>query len=247
MYGLLISTSAIASLLFLEKIIKKEGKVSTKDFWGLIIFLIPISIIGGRLYHVFDNWDYYSKFPSQIIQIQNGGMGIYGSLILGFILVYLYSKLKKTNSKIYFDLLLLVTPLVQIAGRLGNYFNKELFGLPTNKPWAVFIPKEYRPIEFREYENFHPLFFYEILLLAILFSYLLDMYLYKKIKVGHGIIVGTYLIGYGSIRIMLEPLRIENAWVLEGFNLTYLFSIAMIMIGLILVGKKAFINFKKTS
>lgn len=247
MYGLLISISAISSLLFLERLVKKENKVSTKDFWNLMVLLIPSSIIGGRLYHVFDNWDYYLKFPDQIIKIQNGGMGIYGSLIFGFILVYLYSKLKKSNSKIYFDLLFLITPLIQIAGRFGNFFNKELFGLPTSRPWAVFIPEELRPAQFVEYEKFHPLFFYEIFLLAILFSYLLDMYVYKKIKVGQGIITGTYLMGYGIIRIILEPLRIDNAWVAGGFNLTYLFSMALVVIGLVLVGKNTFINFIKKS
>lgn len=237
MYGFLISVTSIICLLLIEKIIKKGKLVNIKDFWNLTIFLIPSAIIGGRIYHVLDYWGYYSKEPLEILNFRNGGLGIYGALIAAVIVVYTFSKVKKQNSLIYLDLLILFTPLVQIAGRIGNYFNKELFGLPTKAPWGINIPIELRPSEFVDYSKFHPLFFYEIILLAVLFSYLIDMYINKKIEFGKGKILGVYFVGYGVIRTILEPIRIGDSWILLNLNLTYLFSIVMIVIGLTIIFK----------
>jgi len=240
MYGILIAATSIVCLLLIERIIKKNKIVSVNDFWNLSLILIPLAIIGGRIYHVLDYWKYYFKFPLEILNIKNGGLGIFGAIIFSTVLVYVFAKIKKQNPFIYLDLFVLFAPLVQIAGRIGNYLNTELFGLPTDKLWGISIPAEFRPTEFLDSSKFHPLFVYESILLFILFSFLTDMYLNKKILLGKGKILGVYLIGYGLIRATLEPLRIGNALIVGGLNLTYLFAGLMIVVGLVLVTK----NFK---
>jgi len=241
MYGLLIATTSIVCLLLIEKIIKKNKVVPVNDFWNLALILIPSAIIGGRIYHILDYWDYYSKFPNEILNFKNGGMGIFGAIIFCAITVYFFAKSKKQNPLIYLDLIVLFAPIVQIGGRIGNFFDKELFGFPTNKPWGIYIPTELRPEQFLNSLKFHPLFAYESILLFILFSFLADMYLNKKILFGTGKILGVYLIGYGLIRTLLEPLRIGNALVVLNFDLIYLFAVTMIVVGLLIVTK----NFKK--
>jgi prolipoprotein diacylglyceryltransferase len=138
MYGLLIGATAIFSILTAEKVIQERKiGISTKEFWNLIIVIFFLGLIGGRIYHGLDRFSFYAQNPISIFYIWNGGMGIFGSIILLSTFFVLYSKFFEKNLFIFTDLLCFFVPFVQIAGRVGNYFNNELAG--THIEIIVFI------------------------------------------------------------------------------------------------------------
>lgn len=120
--------------------------------------------------------------------------------------------------------------LGQIIGRFGNLFNYEAFGYPTNLPWKMFVPKNFRPVLFQNENFFHPWFLYEILgNLIILF--LLFKVISKKYKNSSpGYIVFFYLLLYNSLRFCLEFLRVDSTFI-DSFRLNALVSLALVIIG----------------
>lgn len=124
MYGLIVSTSIIICALLAEQLAKKEGK-NTEVLWGGVIWLVAGGIVGARLYHVLDFFDYYSANKAQILQIWKGGLGIYGGIFGGIIGGGIYLKYKGENILDWFTLAALVAPLGQAIGRWGNLLNLE--------------------------------------------------------------------------------------------------------------------------
>ena len=214
---------------------EKHKLISKSDFWALILLLIPSALVGARIYHVLDFWEYYSLNLNETYKIWHGGLGIFGALILGLVIVFVYSRIKKQNFFIYSDLLLFFAPLIQVFGRIGNYFNKELFGKATSLPWGIYVPEESRPDQLVDHERFHPLFFYEAILDIFLFLVFVFLYKKERFKLGDKKITPFYLIGYGVIRFILEPLRLEgDSFYLERLNLSYLFSLLLIFLGILM-------------
>jgi len=140
----------------------------------------------------------------------------------------------------YLDLVSFGVPLGQAIGRWGNYFNQEIYGKPTNVPWAVRIEEINRVTGYEKFERFHPLFMYESLMNLILFGVLVGLYRkgldaggkkQKGLEVGKGGYVGIYLLGYGVIRFLLEPWRLEM-WRWGEIPVAQIFSAGMIGLGL---------------
>lgn len=125
MYGVLISFSTLICLLISQVIVKKEGK-STEILWGTAFWAIFFGIIGARLYHVIDRWDYYTENLGRIFEIHKGGLGIIGGIALGTISAIIYLKHKQQNIREWLDIGAVVLPLGQGLGRWGNVLNNEL-------------------------------------------------------------------------------------------------------------------------
>lgn len=123
LYGLIIGIAVVISLNYFEKNNKSIPKSKLNIF--TIGFLISM-LFGARLYHVIDSWSYYSQNIILIPQIWNGGLGIYGALIAGFIFIYIFSKLNKINILSITDSITPILPLAQSIGRFGNYVNGEI-------------------------------------------------------------------------------------------------------------------------
>lgn len=221
MYGLIIVAAVLLPTLLAEKHVK-----DTTALWGLVLWAIVGGLVGARLYHVIDFWQYYSPNPLQILFIWQGGLGILGALVGGFAAAILYLKSKKQRLGYWLNLIAVFLPLGQSIGRWANYFNQELYGLPTTLPWGIFIAPERRAAGFSTYEYFHPLFLYESILCLALFTYLYISYKNNVIKNT----LALYLIGYGLIRFLLEFFRI-NPWQTAGFNVAQVVAVAMIVIG----------------
>lgn len=199
------------------------------------ILLVPLvlSIIGARTYHVLDLWSYYGRNLTKIVEIQNGGLGIWGGILgmlLGFLIV---AKVKKLDFLKSLDLAAPSIILGQAIGRFGNYINQEGFGPPTNLPWGVFINLQNRPKQYLLYSHFHPTFFYEAFLNLIFFILLL--YLAGRVKI-KGQVFALYLIFYSIARSISEIWRIDT-WTVDGFKIAYLFSAGAIVLGLFLFTK----------
>ncbi len=223
-YGLLISISVILGL-FISKKLAKSRNINPQYISDILPSLIISSIIGARAYYVIFEWRQYSgnnfftsfdlfnnviKIPS-LLAIWQGGIAIHGGLIGGFLCILFFCKSKNIHLKTFIDILIPSIILGQSIGRWGNFFNNEAFGIPTDLPWKLFIPIQNRPIEFINYQFFHPTFIYESLWNFLIFILLITIFYQQNNKnsVRPGFISCLYLIGYSFGRFWIEGLRID--------------------------------------
>ena len=229
-YGILISTAILVCILIVEKRAKDLGKAPS-IVWDLATTAILSGLIGARIYHVLDYWQYYSAQPSKVFHFWEGGLGIWGGIFGAFLGISIYLKLrtKKYGSEstlLWLDLIAGVAPLGQAIGRLGNYFNHENFGMPTTLPWGIYIDPQHRPENYANSSTFHPLFLYEGIL-DVLLCFLLNREA-KNHNYGQGYILGFYLLGYSLIRFLLEFLKV-NPWKFDGIPVAQIVSVATIV------------------
>ena len=208
--------------------------------------LVVVGLIGARLYHVLNEWQYYWAHPLQIFAIWNGGLAIHGALIAGLIFLWLYSKRQATSYKLpatsyllwLADLLSPAILLGQAIGRWGNYFNQELFGYPTTLPWGIPISPANRPPEFEQFTYFHPTFLYESLwdfVGAIILIIWLSRWRHYKLQATSykpGLIFPIYLIWMSFGRISIEFFRINTSPLVFGWKLSVLMSMIFVLIGI---------------
>lgn len=242
-YSLSILTGIILGYILVSIRAKRYG-ISTDHIDNLLIFTLPAAILGARLYHVFAEWSYYKDNLDEVFSLRMSGLGIFGALIGGLIVFIIYSKIKKLNIWKLLDLGSLGLLVGQIVGRFGNFFNRELYGIPTNLPWKVFIPLENRIEGYENFEYFHPTFFYESIwnlvgLIALL-------YYEKKIPLHviagqanppfkkEGEFFALYLIWYGIGRCTIGFIRIEqnDLWI---FNDGQILSFLILILGLVIL------------
>ena len=179
------------------------------------IYAVPAGIIGGRIYHVITSPAQYfgeNGNPLDALKIYEGGLGIWGAISLGALAAWFaYRKRTKNlalpNFRLFLDALAPGILFAQAIGRIGNWFNGELFGRPFSGPWALEIPLSKRPIGYLEYESFHPTFLYEAIWCLLIATLLI--WLTPKLKAGQGfaIYVALYCVG----RFAIESLRIDSA------------------------------------
>ena len=223
-YGLLISISVLIGL-FISKNLAKSRNINPQYISDILPSLIISSIVGARAYYVIFEWRQYSgnnfftsfdlfnnviKIPS-LLAIWQGGIAIHGGLIGGFLCILFFCKSKNIHLKTFIDILIPSIILGQSIGRWGNFFNNEAFGIPTDLPWKLFIPIQNRPIEFINYQFFHPTFIYESLWNFFIFILLIIIFYQQNNKnsVRPGFISCLYLIGYSFGRFWIEGLRID--------------------------------------
>ena len=223
-YGLLISISVVIGL-FISKKLAKSRNINPQYISDILPSLIISSIIGARAYYVIFEWRQYSgnnfftsfdlfnnviQIPS-FLAIWQGGIAIHGGLIGGFLCILFFCKSQNIHLKTFIDILIPSIILGQSIGRWGNFFNNEAFGIPTDLPWKLFIPIQNRPIEFINYQFFHPTFIYESLWNFLIFILLIIIFYQQNNKnsVRPGFISCLYLIGYSFGRFWIEGLRID--------------------------------------
>ena len=224
-YGLLIAISVLVGLNLSVELARKKG-LKKSLINDLLPILVLASVIGARVYYVAFEWRNYTgrnfwrsiKFLSlnipipSAIEIWGGGIAIHGALIMGTFSVIFFCRWRKESFWDVMDVLVPSVALGQAIGRWGNFFNNEAFGLPTNLPWKLFIPYEFRPEIFSSQNYFHPTFLYESLWNIIVFGILI--FLFKKSKINQfriqpGTLSCVYLISYSLGRVWIEALRID--------------------------------------
>ncbi|MEJ8751122.1 prolipoprotein diacylglyceryl transferase [Lagierella sp. ICN-221743] len=229
-YAILITTGIILGLYFVSKLAVTKGLDKEMPSDLLLWVLIP-AILGARLYYVIFSWDYYSKNPSEIIMIRNGGLAIYGGLLTAFLITYIYSKKKNIPFLTILDIFAPGIALGQAIGRWGNFINKEAYGRATDLPWAIII----------DGQKVHPTFLYESLGDFIIFILLYN--LCKKNRNENGTIISLYFILYGILRFFVEGLRTDSLYLL-GMRVSQLVSLALVAIGVIICIKNKKMNSK---
>ena len=199
-YAIIITFAIIVGFIW-AKVNNGKYNIKYDEVFNLSLFMIPIAILSARAYYVIFNLDYYLKSPSEIFNLRNGGIAIYGALIGAVITIIVFCKIKKINMIDLMDYLAPIIPLSQAIGRWGNYINIEAYGCETNS----FIKMQI--IEKGVTKFVHPTFLYESLGNFILFFILWRISKKRKFK---GQIVCLYFIGYSFIRFWVEGLRTDS-------------------------------------
>ena len=208
-----------------------DGRFNIKfdDLVDIALVMLPVAIISARLYYVLFSLDYYSSNPSEIIQIKNGGLAIYGGIIGGLVVILAFSKIKKLKLLDITDYLAPIIAFCQSIGRWGNYINVEAYGYETNLPIKMEI------VEDGIVKYVHPTFLYESICTLAIFIFL--SILSKKRKFS-GEITYWYIICYSFIRFLIEGLRTDSL-MLFNCRISQLLSLALFIIfSCILVYKK---------
>lgn len=229
-YGLIIASAVFMGWALAKKRASKY-KIPEKIFDDPIILVVLIlALIGARIYHVLDYWDYYSQNLILIFYISNGGIGIWGALLGGLFGTYLVTKLKKLSILKVLDLVVPSLAVSQAIGRVGNYINQEGFGPPTSMPWGVYISPDKRPFQYMQYSFFHPTFFYEAIIDLAIFGLLI--YFAKKTKTpGH--VFALYLILYSLSRFFIEFYRIDT-WTVGTIKIAQILGVITFLSGVYL-------------
>ncbi|MDD3052539.1 MAG: prolipoprotein diacylglyceryl transferase [Candidatus Cloacimonetes bacterium] len=232
-YGIIIAGAIILGYLIARKLAMNEGILEEHVAEAIIVAII-FAIAGARLWYVFSRWDIYRLNPLDIFKTWNGGMAIHGGVVGGILGIFLYTKLRKKGTMGFIqalDIGAVVIPLGQAIGRWGNFFNHEAYGSPTNLPWKMYIPFQFRMPGYENNEYFHPTFLYESL--WDLGVFILLLWYFKKKRKNLGEVFPLYFILYSIGRFFVESLRLDSLY-WGDFRAARFTSILLICFGVIL-------------
>ncbi len=238
-YGILITIGVIAAALLAALEAKRRG-FNPDYIWDALFWVVIAGVIGARLWHIFTpppsmveqglTTRYYLTHPLDILNIRKGGLGIPGAVIGGAIALWFYCRKKKISFLTWADMIAPGVALAQAIGRWGNFFNQEVYGIPTNLPWKIFIDPLHRVPGYENYEYFHPLFLYEFVWNLLNMAVLLVISRRSKDWLKPGDIFYFYMVGYAIGRFALEFLRLDAAQV-GGINFNQTFMIVVALVG----------------
>ena len=218
-YALCIIAGIIVALIIATRRWKARG--GTADSMELMVVVgVPFGIVGARLYHVITDYQLYfgpGRQPLDALKIWQGGLGVWGAIAFGVLGGYLVARRRRIAFPAVLDAVAPAILVAQAIGRLGNWFNQELFGRPTTLPWALQIAPQYRPVGYEPYATFHPTFLYEML--WCLAAAVLLVWLDRRFRLGHGKVFALYVLLYTSGRFWIETLRIDTVNEISGFRL----------------------------
>ncbi|RMD69620.1 MAG: prolipoprotein diacylglyceryl transferase, partial [Cyanobacteria bacterium J149] len=154
-YGFLIASAVLIGVILSQKLATYR-RVDPELIADLVVWLVIGAIPGARIYYVLFEWQNYAQHPQDIIAIWQGGIAIHGAIIGGAIAGLIFAKI---NQQSFWQLTDIIAPsliLGQAIGRWGNFFNSEAFGTPTDLPWKLYIPPNNRPLQYLNFDYFHP-------------------------------------------------------------------------------------------
>jgi len=205
-------------------------------FDSMIFIIVLVGIAGARLYHVITDYQLYfgpGRDPLQAFNIRNGGLGIWGGVILGGLAAWLLCRRHKLDFGSFADVLAPALLFAQAIGRLGNWFNQELFGRPTDLPWGLYVDPRYRPPGYESYETFQPTFAYEMVWNTA--GGLLLLWAEKRFNLGRGKLFTCYVLWYTLGRFFIEGLRIDPVNHLGGWRVNSVVSVVCFVTAAILL------------
>ncbi len=236
-YAMFILLGIVAAVLIVNHRLSSRGA----EPWVVIdiaLYAVPLGILGGRLFHVATHpADYF--FPGadlwRILYIWEGGLAIFGALLGGALGAWIGTRLTGVRFWSFADALAPGLLIAQASGRLGNYFNQELFGAPTALPWGLEIDpgNPAIPVGLPTDTLFHPTFAYEALWNVL--GALVIIALTKKLSLQWGRAFALYLIWYGIGRFLLELLRLDVAEVILGLRANQWAALAGIVLGILIL------------
>ena len=225
-YGLAIACGVIAAVWMFGKRLEERHAGTADDASSIAIWAVIAGVIGARLYHVATDWDRFTDNYAAIPKLWQGGLGIPGGLAAGIPVGLLIAKRKGISMPMAATCAAPAIPLAQAIGRLGNYFNQELYGKATSLPWALEIDDAHLLDGYASGTTFHPTFLYELLWSLALCGVLL--WIDRKWRPGLGQLMAMYIVGYGIGRFWVEGLRIDRADEFAGLRWNQWVAIVMV-------------------
>lgn len=228
-YAIFIVLAFIVGIILCKK---DSGKynINFENILELAIIMIPVALISARIYFILFKLEYYMQNPSEILDIRNGGLAIYGGIIGAIITIIVYCKKKNINILDMLDYIVPYLALGQAIGRWGNFFNMEAYGTKTNNIFRMGIVKDSTFIEV------HPTFLYESICCLLIF---ILIYLLRNKRSYKGQLTYIYLSLYGFIRAIIEELRTDSL-MFGNFRVSQILSILLcIVFSIVLIYKKA--------
>lgn len=226
-YGIIMALAMLVGVLLACKNAKHRN-LSSDNIFTLALIVLPFAVIGARLFFVLGSNHNYTFW--EVFKIWEGGMSIYGGILGGALGIILYCLIFKKNFFDLADVVCVSLILGQAIGRWGNFFNQEVYGFKVTNPSMQWFPFA---VLLDNGEWHYALFFYESLINLAIFFVLLN--LLKKVNL-KGLVSGIYLISYGVIRFILEPLRMaEYNLMLFGIKLSSLTSAVAVIAGIVIL------------
>ena len=213
LYGLMVALGVIAGAYAAARLLQRRG---LNPEWAVQVCTVgvPLALIGARGYHVLTDWKNYQGRWVDVVKIWEGGLGIPGGIVGGVVGGLIVIQLRRLPLRSMLDTVAVGFPAGQFVGRLGNWFNQELFGRPTDLPWGLEIDPEHRPREHLDAEVFHPTFAYEMVWSMLVFALVWRTERRDRLPRGHLLVL--YLFLYSAGRLWIEALRVDPASLLLG-------------------------------
>nr|WP_098485183.1 prolipoprotein diacylglyceryl transferase [Georgenia soli] len=232
-YAIAILLGIVAAWWILDR--RYTAKGGPKDAaLDVAFWMVPFGIVGARLYHVFSSPDAYfgpDGDPVRALYIWQGGLGIWGAVALGAVGAWIGLRRRGLRMAPFADALAPGLLVAQAIGRLGNYFNQELYGAPTTLPWGLQIDDAHRVPGYAAGTLFHPTFLYEMLWNLAAAAVLI--WAERRFRLRHGRVFWLYVMLYTAGRVWIEYLRIDEAETVLGLRLNVWTSILIFLVALV--------------
>ncbi len=234
MYGLILGIAGVVFYTLSSNYAKRLG-IAKSLLNPYVYGGVLGGVIGARIWHVITDWNLYRSQFSAVLHIWEGGASILGGIVgmlVGISVIHRCLRYFGKNTIplfLVFDLIAIGLPFAQAIGRFANFINQELYGAPSNLPWAIHIAERQRVTGYKDVSYFHPLFAYEgIAMMGFgLFIWLHVRGISKKI--GDGTVFYFYLVYYSLLRFLLDFLRIDVRRVALGMSINQLVLFASIV------------------
>lgn len=244
-YGLIIVMGILCAALLVAWMARRDNK-DPGHVWDALVWIVIMGVIFARLWHILfpsvssveagRTAQWYLTHPFDLhdgpLIIWNGGLSIFGAVIGGALAVVIYARRHKLDLLSWIDIAAISVPLGQAIGRWANYVNEELYGTPTDLPWGITISTP--PPEYALDTTFHPLFLYESLWNLLTVIVLVTVWLRWRDRLKQGDFLLLYVISYGTVRALLEFLRIEVT-TSGGVNVSQVFSAVAALLALLIL------------
>ena len=218
-YALAILTGIVVATLIAQRRMAERGGPAERVI-EIVYWAVPFGIVGGRIYHVISSPQAYfgpGGDPLKAFAIWEGGLGIWGAIALGAVGAAIGCRRHNVRFSSFADVVAPGLLVAQAIGRLGNWFNQELFGGPTTLPWGLRIDDAHLPAGYPSGTLFHPTFLYE--LVWCLLGAAVIVWADRRFRLGHGRVFWLYVIVYTTGRLWIEMVRIDPANTVLGLRL----------------------------
>jgi prolipoprotein diacylglyceryl transferase len=227
-YGLMY-VLAVAAAIFIT-VRRWEAKGGSRELvYETALWAFPAGLIGGRIYFDITSWGEVPAHWWGPFAVWDGGLGIWGGIALGAIVGIWRLRRAGVSVAEFMDAAAPALLVAQAIGRVGNYFNQELFGGPTGLPWGLEIDPAHRPEGYAAYSTFQPTFLYEIIWNLSLAAFLVWLGHHRRIRPPG--LFALYVTGYSAFRIFEESLRIDPAHHILGLRLNFFVAALLTIAG----------------
>ena len=228
-YGLMIALGVVVAVRIAGKRAERINAGTMDDLSSIALWAVPAGILGGRAYHVLTDYEKFQGNWGDVIKVWQGGLGIWGGITVGVLVGFWRAKKMNLDAWVLVSCSVPGIAVAQAIGRWGNWWNQELFGRPTDLPWALEVSDATAlKAGFAEGTTFHPTFLYESIGCLVLAVALIAVE--KKLKPARGRLLAWYVAGYTALRFFIEGLRIDEAKEFAGFRLNQWVSIIVFVV-----------------